>query len=638
MNLRHLRVMIAASGISIAPIAAAMPEAGPDLMDALSRMSLEELSNVEVTSVSKSAQSLATAPASIYVITREEILRAGVLSIPEALRLAPNMQVTQLTSSGYQIGARGLAGAPDSQNFSNKILILIDGRSVYSPLFSGIEYDMQDVLMDDIERIEVISGPGATLWGANAMHGVINIITRNARESQGVLLRADAGAEEQGVSARYGGKLGADGGFRVYGKWFDRGETELDGGAGAEDDWRKVQIGFRGDLARDGHSFTFQGDYQDASQSQLDAENFGFHGGNVLGRWEHAGERVHTRVQAFYDSVHRGAGVSGIAFEIDTYDVEFQQSATLGSRHSLIWGAGRRHNSYETVNTALAFVPDHRTLELTNVFLQDVIQLGQQFKLTAGIKLEDHTFTDWELLPDLRLSWTPNEQMLVWLAGSRAIRAPTPFDVDVQEFLGGGLFLRGNPDFKPEKVTAFELGIRAQPDARLSISASAFYNEYDDLRSIEITPVTLLPLTWGNLIEGSAYGVEAWANLQVAPWWRLSPGFRSLHKRLEFSPGAAGLVSLNQAGNDVTSSYVLKSSMIFGAIGMEAIVRKVGSMPEPQTDDYTDLHARVSWQVNEQLELAVKGFNLLNETHREFAAPQGREIRRSVLAEVRYAF
>jgi iron complex outermembrane receptor protein len=283
-------------------------------------------------------------------------------------------------------------------------------------------------------------------------------------------------------------------------------------------------------------------------------------------------------------------------------------------------------------------VPDHRTLELTNVFLQDVIQLGQELRLTAGIKLEDHTFTDWEVLPDLRLSWTPNDQMLVWLAGSRAIRAPTPFDVDVQEFLGGGLFLQGNADFKPEKVTAFELGFRAQPDARLSISASAFYNEYDDLRTIEITPVTLLPLTWGNLIEGSAYGVEAWANLQVAPWWRLSPGFRSLHKRLEFSPGASELVSLDQAGNDVTSSYLLKSSMNFNAVGVEAIVRKVGSMPEPQTDDYTDLHARVSWQVNEQLEVAVKGFNLLNETHREFAAPQGREIRRSVMAEVRYAF
>jgi iron complex outermembrane receptor protein len=638
MNLRHLRVAIAALGISIAPFAAAMPEAAPDLMDALSRMSLEELSNVEVTSVSKSAQSLAVAPASIYVITREEILRAGVLSIPEALRLAPNMQVTQLTSAVYQIGARGLAGAPDLQNFSNKILILIDGRSVYSPLFSGIEYDMQDVLMDDIERIEVISGPGATLWGANAMHGVINIITRSARESQGVLLHADAGSEEQGLSARYGGTLGTDGGFRVYGKWFDRGETELDDGSGAQDDWRKVQIGFRGDLARDDHSFTVQGDYQDASLSQWEAENFGFHGGNVLGRWQHAGERVHTRVQAFYDRVHRGAGATGIAYDIDTYDVEFQQSTMLGATHSLIWGIGRRHNSYDTVNNALAFVPDHRTLELTNVFVQDVIQLGRTFSLTAGIKLEDHSYTDWEVLPDLRLSWRPNEQMLVWVAGSRAIRAPTPFDVDVQEFVGSTLFLHGNADFKPEKVTAYELGIRAQPDARLSISASAFYNEYDDLRSIEITPVTLLPLTWGNLIEGSSYGFEAWANLQIAPWWRLSPGFRSLHKRLEASAGASEIVPVGQAGNDPTSRYLLKSSMNFGGIGVEAIVRKVGPLPDPRTDDYTDLHARVSWRVNEQLELAVKGFNLLNETHREYAAPQGRQIRRSVMAEMRYAF
>jgi len=614
----------------------AVPEAA-DPIDALSRMSLEDLAKVEVTSVSKSAQSLATAPASIYVITREDILRAGVLSIPEALRLAPNMQVTQLSSRDYQIGARGFAGAPDSQNFSNKILILIDGRSVYSPLFSGIEYDMQDVLVDEIERIEVISGPGATLWGANAMNGVINIITRNAHDSQGLLLRADAGAEEQGLGLRYGGKLGSDGALRVYAKWFDRGETEFENGDGAEDDWSRVQVGFRGDFARDRNTFTLQGDYQDASLSQFNAEDFGFSTANLLGRWEHAGERVHTRMQTFLDRVHRGLPLSGIEYDIDTVDVELQQSLIL-EKHKLIWGIGRRHYEYETVNNALAFVPDNRTLELTNVFVQDVIELSRELHLTAGIKFEDNSYTDWEVLPDLRLSWTPNASTLVWAAASKAIRAPTPFDTDVQEFLGGSLFLVGNPDFKPEKVTAYELGARAQPGAMLSFSASAFYNEYDDLRSIELTPVTVLPLTWGNLIEGSSYGIEAWANLQINSWWRLSPGFRSLHKRLEFSEGSSGLVGVAQSGNDPTSSYLLKSSMDFGAVSLDAIVRKIGRLPQPAVDDYTEVHARVAWQVNDALELAVKGFNLLNETHREFAAPQGFEIRRSVMAELRYSY
>ena len=614
----------------------AVPEAA-DPFDALSRMSLEDLAKVEVTSVSKSSQSLATAPASIFVITREDILRAGVLSIPEALRLAPNMQVTQLTSSAYQNGARGFAGAPDTQNFSNKILILIDGRSVYSPLFSGIEYDMQDVLMDDIERIEVISGPGATLWGANAMNGVINIITRNAHDSQGLLLRADGGEQEQGLGLRYGGKLGADGAFRVYAKWFDRGETEFANGDGAEDDWSRVQVGFRGDFARDRNSFTLQGDYQDASLSQLDAEDFSFHTANLVGRWEHAGERVRTRVQTFLDRVHRGKPLSGIEYDIDTYDVEFQQSLAL-EKHKLIWGIGRRYYEYETVNNVLAFVPDNRTLELTNVFVQDVIELSRELNLTAGIKFEDNSYTDWEVLPDLRLSWTPNASTLVWAAASKAIRAPTPFDTEVQEFVGGALFVAGNPDFKPEKVTAYELGVRAQPDAVVSFSASTFYNEYSDLRTIELTPVTVLPLTWGNLMEGSSYGFEAWANLQVNSWWRLSPGFRSLHKRLEFDEGSAELVGVAQAGNDPTSSYLLKSSMDFGAVSLDAIVRKIGRLPQPAVDDYTEVHARVSWHVNDGLELAVKGFNLLNDTHREFAAPQGFAIQRSVMAEIRYSY
>ncbi|MEJ0084234.1 MAG: TonB-dependent receptor [Pseudomonadota bacterium] len=603
----------------------------------LGRMSLEELANVEVTSVSKSAQSLSSAPASIYVITREEILRTGVLSIPEALRLAPNMQVTQLNSSEYSNGARGLAGSPDLQNFSNKTLILIDGRSVYSPLFSGVVYDMQDVLMDDIDRIEVISGPGATLWGANAMNGVINIITRKAADTKGALIRLDAGDEEQAIGARYGGALGDDGAFRVYAKWFDRGASNFANGDSAQDDWSKWQAGFRTEFGSPEDMFTVQGDYERASQNFLEDDGVGFTGANVLGRWEHAGP-VSTRVQVYYDRVQRDHPPSGIAYDIDTYDFELQQSAALGTRHHLIWGVGRRSNDYHTVNNVLAFVPDHRTLEQTNLFVQDNIALTDEIKLVAGIKLEDNSYSDWSVLPDLRLSWSPNDTTLLWIAGSRAIRAPTPFDTDVQEFVDGQLFLRGDPDFKPEKVTAYEIGYRGQPSATVSFSASVFYDEYDDLRSIEITPVTLLPLRWGNFIEGSTYGIEAWANLQVNAWWRLSPGYRSVHKRLEFSEGGSGLAGIGQAGNDPTSRYLLKSSMDFGKFSVDAVWRKVGAMPSPAVPEYTELSAHVGWRASERLEIAVKGFNLLNETHREYAEPQGREIRRSVMAELRYSY
>jgi iron complex outermembrane recepter protein len=634
---KKVAVAVLASVGALPPARAQLVADDNDSITALSRMSLEELANVEVTSVSKTAQSLSSAPASIYVITREEILRTGVMSIPEALRLAPNMQVTQLNSSEYSNGARGLAGSPDLQNFSNKTLILIDGRSVYSPLFSGVVYDMQDVLMDDIDRIEVISGPGATLWGANAMNGVINIITRKAADTKGAVLRLDAGEEEQAIGARYGAALGDNGAFRVYAKWFDRGVSEFANGDSAQDDWSKVQVGFRSEVGGPDNMFTVQGDYQRAEQNFVEDDGVGFTGANVLGRWEHAGT-VSTRVQVYFDRVQRDHPPSGIEYDINTYDFELQQSAELGTRHHLIWGAGRRGNDYNTVNNVLAFVPDHRTLEQTNVFVQDNISLSGGLKLIAGVKFEDDSYSDGSVLPDLRLSWAPNDTTLFWIAGSKAIRSPTPFDTDVQEFVDGQLFAIGDPDFKAEKVTAYEIGYRGQPDASVSFSASVFYDDYDDLRSIEITPVTLLPLRWGNLIEGSTYGVEAWANLQVNSWWRLSPGFRSLHKRLKFSEGASGLVGVSQAGNDPTSRYLLKSSMDFGRVSVDAVLRKVGAMPSPSSPEYTELSARCAWRANDQLEIAVKGFNLLNETHREFADPQGREIRRSVMAELRYSF
>lgn len=601
----------------------------------LARMSLEQLARVEITSVSKGAQSLSTAPASIYVITREDLLRHGITSVPEALRLAPNLQITQLTSTDYSNGARGFGGAPDVQNFSNKLLVLIDGRSVYSPLFSGVTYDSLDVLMDDVERIEVISGPGATLWGANAMNGVINIITRGARDSVGSLLRLDAGSQEKDIAVRHGGALG-DGAYRVYAKWFERGATALADGGDAGDDWDHLQAGFRAERARGDHQFSLQGDYQRATQHFLAGDDADFDGANLLAGWAHAGQRVKTRVQAYVDRIDRGKPPSGIAFDIDTWDIEMQQSADVGRRHQFVWGLGWRNYDYQTESNALAFEPSHRDLRVTNLFVQDGIALSSKFKLTAGVKFEDNIYSGWEVLPDVRLSFAPGDATLLWLAASRAVRAPTPFDTDVQEFVDGALFLRGDPDFQPEEVQAYEFGVRGNVGSRLSYSASAFYDEYDNLRTVELTPETLLPLVWGNLMRGSAYGVEAWANWQVLPWWRLSPGFRSVHKRLEFDARASQLVGFAQAGNDPRSSWQLKSSMDLGQFTVDAMVRHIGELPQPATDAYTELSARFAWHASERVEIAVKGFNLLDETHREYADPQGREIRRSVMAEIRF--
>ena len=376
------------------------------------------------------------------------------------------MQVTQLTSSDYSNGARGFAGAPDVQNFSNKILILIDGRSVYSPLFSGIAYDMQDVLMDDIDRIEVISGPGATLWGANAMNGVINIITRKASDTHGTLRAARMrGAEEQAAALRYGGEHGRG---RRASACTPSGSIAAPPNSPTATAPRttgtSVQAGFRLDGGARPEPLHGAGRLPDApSRASPACPTCGFNGANVLGRWEHAGDRVdHARADVLRPRRSRAAAERpGIRHR--HLRLRFAAERECRRAHQLVWGLGRRYNDYQTVNNDLAFVPDHRTLELTNVFVQDSITLSEELKLTAGIKFEDNSYSDWSVLPDLRLSWAPNDKNLFWLAGSRAIRAPTPFDTDVQEFVGGQLFVLGDPDFKPEKVTAYELGYRGNP-------------------------------------------------------------------------------------------------------------------------------------------------------------------------------
>ncbi len=633
--------MLLALGFA-APASAQLVANATDPLSQLSRMSLEELSRVEVTSVSKSAQALNTAPASIYVITSEEIHRSGVLTVPEALRLAPNLQVEQINSQEYQISSRGFGSHLELQNFSNKILILIDGRSVYNPLFSGVAYDAQDVMMDDIDRIEVISGPGATLWGSNAMNGVINIITKNSRDTTGTLLRASAGDQETALTARYGATFGGDNAFRIYAKAFDRGPSELENGDSAGDRWSKVQAGFRTDLGGvdDANRYTVQGDYQHANENAGAFGDVGFDQFDLLGRWEHAGEHTNTRLQVYFDRTQRDQPPSGVGFTLNTYDLDFQQAMGVGERNHVVWGLGHRYNDYDIVNTqTLFFVPASRTLGLTNVFAQDTISLSEHFKLTAGLKFEENSYSGWSTLPDLRVAWSPNERTLVWASGARAVRAPTPLDVDVRESADGvNVFLQGDPQFDTEKVDAYEIGYRGQPHTSISWSLSAFYDVYDDLRTIEPAPGGFLPLRWGNLMQGSTYGFELWASWQATSWWRLSPGYRYLHKNLEFSPGASQLLGIEQAGNDPTERATLKSSMDFGRWSIDAMLRYVGKLPSPENPSYTELGARVAWRASDALEFSLDGSNLLDDRHSEYAVPTANEIRRSIYAEVRWSF
>jgi iron complex outermembrane receptor protein len=625
-------------------VAAQMVSAASSI-DELGGMSLEELANVHVTSVSKAVEPLRTAPAAIYVITHSDIERSGATSIPEALRLAPNLDVTQMSASNYVVSARGFGGNPNAQNFSDKLLVLIDGRSVYSPLYSGVYLDAQDVMLEDVDRIEVISGPGATLWGANAMNGVINIITRSADLTDGTMISAAGGNNERNAAARYGGKLDNDTAYRFYGMGFHRDAMELPNRASADDGWSKGQAGFRIDRNRADDTSTLQGDIYRATQNVAQHADGMIDGANVVGRWQHRfSEQSELQVQAYYDLTERygpppGAG----AFILRTYDLELQQSLALGSTHKVIWGAGERINDYDITNTAtLLFVPPSRVLTLGNVFAQDTLALSASLSATVGIKLEDDPYSGWSALPDARLSWRLNDSSQLWGAASRAIRSPTPFDVDVVELLGpgGAVGLTGNRQFQPEKVWAYEVGYRAQPAPQLSFSVSVFYNVYDDLRTIEpSSSTTFFPLHWGNLMTGNTYGIEAWGNYQLTDWWRLSPGYSSVKKRLHFEPGASGVLGLAQAGDDPSGHASLKSSMDLGRnVTLDASARYVTALPDQALRSYYDMSARVGWRACKNLELSVSGSNLLNARHFEFPAPNGEQITRSVMVQALWSF
>jgi iron complex outermembrane receptor protein len=609
--------------------------------DDLTRMSLTDLANVEVTSVSKSSEALQRAPAAIYVITHDDISRSGAVSIPEALRLAPNLLVTQTSSSAYVISARGFGGNPTAQNFSNKLLILIDGRSVYTPLFSGIYADTIDVMLEDVERIEVISGVGATLWGANAMNGVINIITRPSYLTQGTLLDAAAGNQTQQLGARYGDRINGDASFRVYGFESHQGAMEFADGSTAHDGWSKGQGGFRSDWSTERDTLTVQGDLYRATENVADNSDGLVSGGNLVSRYQHHGAWSDLQVQAYFDQSERFSAAGDGAFVVHTYDVELQQTIAAGSRQRIIWGGGERVYSYGITNTStLLFEPPSHALTLGNAFIQDTVELAHSLDVVAGLKMEDDPYSGWTPLPDARLSWGINEHATIWAAASRAIRSPTPFDDEVVEKLGSLTYLAANTQFRPEEVVAYETGLRSQVSSDFSLSLAAFYNVYDDLRTVESAAAPgFLPLYWGNSMRGDTYGIDAWGNWQATDWWRLSPGVTWLRERLSFKEGASELLGLAQAGDDPSSHATLTSAMNFPhRTTFDATLRYVGALPSPALPHYYDLDARFGWEPISGVELSLTGANLLHERHTEFPAPAGEQITRSVIAEGRWRF
>src|SRR6185503_18357941 len=442
----------------------------------LTELSLDDLMNIEITSVSKKTERLSEAAASIFVITREDIRQSGYNSIPEVLRLAPNLQVARVDSSQYAITARGF-----NSTTANKLLVLIDGRTVYTPLFSGVFWDAQDTLLEDIERIEVISGPGGTLWGSNAVNGVINIITRRSQDTKGGLVSLGGGTKDRVAGVRYGANLGENATFRVYGKGFDRENTTLGNGMNVEDAWKKGQVGFRTDWMQGSDALTLQGDGYTGTIAQV-GDDKSISGANMLGRWNRTFQDGSAlQVQAYFDRTRRV--YPGVFKEqLDTYDIEAQHRFQVGERHELVLGGGYRmmHDAV-TNGTGLAFLPSVFPLTRINGFIQDSIALHERLKLTLGVKLETNSYTGLEVQPNARLAWKFKDDALLWAAISRAVRVPSRLDTNLFAPGQPPFLLAGGRNFRAEKVIAYEVGYRAQLTPQASLSVSTYYNMYGDL-------------------------------------------------------------------------------------------------------------------------------------------------------------
>jgi iron complex outermembrane recepter protein len=623
------------------PTQTAMLEKSPQ---ELKKLSLEELLNIEVTTVSKRAESINAAASSVQVITQEDIRRSGARSLPEALRIAPNLQVAQINSSQWAITARGFNGG----TVANKLLVMIDGRSVYTPLFSGVFWDVQDTMLEDVDRIEVISGPGATLWGANAVNGVINIVTKSAADpsAQGLLVSGGGGTEERAFGGiRYGGKLSENASYRVYGKYFNRDRTARAGGGENFDDWHMGQGGFRTDWNITPQNLvTVQGDLYSGEIGQQAPADTTVSGANVLGRYAHTFSDEHDlALQVYYDRTQRHIP-DAFSESLRTYDLDFQYRVPLGQRHSFLWGLGYRGYDDHVGNTAsLAFLPSDVHHDLYSAFLQDEISLTEEVTLTLGSKFEHNDFTRWELQPSTRLAWKFTERQTVWAAISRAVRSPSRIDRDF--FVPGSppFILGGGPGFKSEELLAYEIGYRARPLERLTTSVAAFYNDYDHIRSVQPGA----PVMIANDLEGETYGVEMDATFQACEWWRVRVGFTHLEEDIRIKPGRADLNLGRGETSDPSNQFFLHSWIDLPAnFEFDAAFRFIDTLHNVsggvigKVPSYAELDVRLGCRVTENLEISIVGQNLLHDQHPEFGFPSASraEIERGVYGKVTWRF
>lgn len=645
-------LIVATSVAGAAPRAWAQASTDQNSAGSLKEMSLAQLGNVEVTTVSKEPEKLLQTPAAIYVLTQDDIRRAGATSIPEALRLAPGVEIARIDSDSWSVGIRGFGGA-----FSRSVLVLIDGRSVYTPLFEGVYWDVQNVMLQDVDRIEVIRGPGGTIWGSNAVNGVINIITKSSKDTHGTLAAAGSGTVDQATGAlRYGGTLHKDIDYRVYGMGFVRGQ-EFHTNRDPFDEWRMGQVGFRADWSpNDRDSVTFQGDVYSGenggetniafffppSQANVDGTSF-VSGGNLLTRWKHEMKNGSDfQLQAYFDRTNRQDAQLGETR--DTFDLDFIYHLVLPKHQDFIWGLGARLSPSNFIQTqaTVTFTPNQQTDTVYSGFLQDEIPLvTNKLSLTAGTKIEHNNFSGFDVEPSVRALWTPDNHQSFWAAVTRAVRTPSRLDQDLglTGFVSATPFpifleITGNPTFNPEELLGYEAGYRSQVNPEFYVDIATFFNNYNDLQSLGAVSIgfaqspppsftyILLSVPFVNGIEGNTDGIEVNPDWKPTSWWQLRSSYSYLQMHLKNKPG---ITDTGTASSDTGASphheVVIQSLFdLPGQIEIDPTYRFVSALPAQNVQRYSTMDVHAGWHFTKELELSVTGDNLFRPYHVEFGS------------------
>jgi len=613
----------------------------PSQPQTLKGLSIEELSKIDVTSVSKHAEIISEAAAAVSVITSEDLRRAGVTELPEAMRLATGMIVARFNGETWGVSARGF-----NISTANKMLVLVDGRSVYTPLYSGVFWGVQDMVLDDVDRIEVVRGPGGTLWGANAINGVINIITKRAADTQGSLVSTSAGSGLGQTALRYGGKAGVNAMYRVYAKYSYYGPQVFSNGASAHDRLGRGQAGFRMDWTPPTRTaFTLQADAYDEKSGLFDRPDIDQAGGNLLGRLSHTfATGAQLQLQGYYDGTYRKVPRQ-FSEHRDTGDLDFQYRTTVG-RHDVTSGVGFRLTGGRAPGSSVLFFdPQERSSHLLNVFVQDEISIvPRRVIATFGTKVEHNDFTGVEFQPTARLRWSPSERQTVWGAVSRAVRMPTRFDSDLR--FTGAFFpvvvLQGSPDFMSETVVAGEAGYRHRVANRLALDVAVFVNGYDDLRTQEPSSAPGgIPITLANNLQATTRGVELALDYLPAPFWQLHGAYTRLSEDFQLTAASRDPSKGSGEHNDPRDQFSFRSYIDLPARGeIDALFRFVGALPQPKVASYSELTLRVGWGHGGPMELSLIGDNLLHGRHGEAAAtgPLQEQYLRRVTARATWHF